>query len=215
MRVVITAGGTREAIDPVRYLSNRSSGKMGFALARAAADRGAAVSLITTVPPPPISGDVTVIDVESAAQMREAVLAGVAPGCVLLMCAAVADYTPADASSRKIKKTGETRTLELVRTRDILRDVAALENRGEMYLVGFAAETDDPVPNAVQKLIQKDLDLIVLNDVSNPEIGMGSDYNSVTVIDSSGVVAHVDRAPKDDVAKAIVDVVYQRWPHTA
>jgi phosphopantothenoylcysteine decarboxylase / phosphopantothenate---cysteine ligase len=211
MRVVVTAGGTREAIDPVRYLSNRSSGKMGFALARAAAGRGASVTLITTQRPAPIPGDVTVVEVESAAQMRSAVLDAVEPGCVLLMCAAVADYTPADASARKIKKTGETLTLELVRTRDILHDVAALESRQDMFLVGFAAETDDPVANAVKKLTSKNLDLVVLNDVSKPGIGMGSDYNAVTVIDAAGVVAHVERSPKDEVAAAVVDVVWQRW----
>jgi phosphopantothenoylcysteine decarboxylase / phosphopantothenate---cysteine ligase len=211
LRVVVTAGGTREAIDPVRYLSNRSSGKMGFALTRQAAKRGASVVLITTKSPPHIDGDVAVREVESAEQMRAAVLESVEPGSVLLMCAAVADYTPVNPSTNKIKKTGPTRTLELVRTRDILREVAALESRPQLFLVGFAAETDDPVTNAISKLTDKNLDLIVLNNVSNPEIGMGSDDNAVTIIDSTGVVASIDKSPKDDVARAIVDVVWQRW----
>jgi phosphopantothenoylcysteine decarboxylase/phosphopantothenate--cysteine ligase len=211
MRVVVTAGGTREAIDPVRYLSNRSSGKMGFALARQAAERDASVVLITTKTPPPFAGDVTVREVESAEQMRVAVLESLQPGSVLLMCAAVADYTPTNPSLNKIKKTGETRTLELVRTKDILREVAGLDFRSQLFLVGFAAETDDPVPNAVGKLREKNLDLIVLNNVSDPEIGMGSDDNAVTIIDASGVVATIEKSPKDDVARAIVDVVWQRW----
>jgi len=212
MRVVVTAGGTREAIDPVRYLSNRSSGKMGFALALQAAERGASVVLITTKTPPPFAGDVTVREVESAEQMRVAVLESLQPGSVLLMCAAVADYTPMHPSLNKIKKTGETRTLELVRTKDILREVAGLDFRSQLFLVGFAAETDDPVPNAVKKLKEKDLDLIVLNDVSNPEIGMGSDDNAVTVIDADGVVLNVPKAPKSEIAAAIMGVVVERIP---
>jgi phosphopantothenoylcysteine decarboxylase/phosphopantothenate--cysteine ligase len=211
MRVVVTAGGTREAIDPVRYLSNRSSGKMGFALARRAAERGATVILITTRQAPAIEGDVVVRDVESAEEMRAAVLDSVKPGSALLMCAAVADYTPVHPSMNKIKKTGETRTLELVRTKDILREIGGLDFRSQLFLVGFAAETDDPVPNAVAKLNEKNLDLIVLNNVSDPEIGMGSDDNAVTIIDTSGVVASIEKSPKDEVARAIVDVVWQRW----
>ena len=208
--VVVTAGGTREQIDPIRYLSNHSSGKMGFALAQAAAQRGAQVTLITTQPPPPIDG-VDVVSVESAAQMQQAVQAALRPGSVLLMAAAVADYRPAQQWSHKIKKHAETMTLELVRNPDILATVTALPMRDQLFVVGFAAETDDPVDYAVGKLRDKHLDLIVLNDVSLPGIGMGADDNAVSIIDATGVVVEITKAPKLAVAQGIVDAVWTRW----
>ena len=209
-RVVVTAGGTREPIDTVRYLGNRSSGKMGNALAAAAARAGADVILITTVAPPPETRSMQVVPVETADSMAAALRSAVAGAAVLLMAAAVADYKPAHVTEGKIKKRAETWTLELEPTVDILASLRDAPERDGVYVVGFAAETSDLVRNAQDKLRRKGLDLIVLNDVSRGDIAMGSAENEVTIIDASGVVATVARAPKDDVADAILDVVRER-----
>lgn len=209
--VVVTAGGTRESIDPIRYLSNRSSGKMGFALARAASEAGHPVTLITTRFPHELPDGVDVVDVESAAEMEQAVLASLQPRSVLVMAAAVADYRPAHAETHKIKKKSETLTIELVRTPDILLKVASVPQRNELFVVGFAAETDDLVENANKKMLEKKLDLIVLNDVANPDIGMGSDDNAVSIFGVGGVVEEVARAPKIEVARRIIACIDRRW----
>lgn len=207
-RVVITAGGTREPIDPVRFIGNRSSGRMGNALAVAAADAGAAVTLVSTVPGP---GDdrVEVVGVETADQMDAAVRAAIPGAAVLVMAAAVADYRVAQTAARKLKKSAAL-TLQLVPTVDILRGLAGDPVRDGVLVVGFAAETHDAEANALRKLAEKQLDLIVLNDVSRADIGMGSPDNEVTVFDAAGQVLRISRRPKAEVARALLDVVAQR-----
>jgi phosphopantothenoylcysteine decarboxylase/phosphopantothenate--cysteine ligase len=209
-RVVVTAGGTREPIDPVRYLGNRSSGKMGNALARAAADAGATVTLITTVEPPTGIATVRVVPVETADAMAAAVRHELHGATLLLMAAAVADYRPVRVASSKIKKTTGTFVLELEPTVDILATLRDAPERAGVFVVGFAAETDDLLENAQAKLQQKGLDLIVLNDVSRTDIAMGSEHNEVTIIDRGGIVEVVPRAAKDDVAAAILRVARAR-----
>jgi phosphopantothenoylcysteine decarboxylase/phosphopantothenate--cysteine ligase len=206
--VVVTAGGTREPIDPVRFLGNRSSGRMGNALASAAAARGAAVTLVTAAPPPDDSR-IEVVAVDTAEEMNAAVGAALGEGAVLIMAAAVADYRVADVAPRKLKKRGSL-TLDLVPTVDILRSLATDPRRAGLFVVGFAAETDELEANAARKLDEKRLDLIVLNDVSRTDIAMGSDDNEVTVLDSGGVVARIPRQAKSAVAAAIVDIVEAR-----
>jgi len=209
-RVVVTAGGTREPIDPVRFLGNRSSGKMGNALARAARNAGARVTLITAADPPADASQLEIVRVETAHEMGEAVRASVAVARVLIMAAAVADYRPAAVSPVKIKKRSDTWMLELEPTDDILASVRGLPNRSSLYVVGFAAETSDLLENAQAKLRQKGLDLIVLNDVSRPDIAMAADDNEVTIIDEHGVVGVIERTDKDTVAAGIVRVIGSR-----
>ncbi|HZS13526.1 MAG TPA: bifunctional phosphopantothenoylcysteine decarboxylase/phosphopantothenate synthase [Candidatus Dormibacteraeota bacterium] len=199
--VLVTSGGTREPIDPVRYIGNRSSGKMGLALAHEALRLGARVTLVTAAPPPAPQPDLDVVEVETAAQMLAAVRHAVPATDVLIMAAAVADYRPAHVAERKIKKSGEALNVALVPTTDILR--ALREDSRRPVLVGFAAETEDLLDNAARKLDEKGLDLVVANDVSATDSGMGSDYNAVTIIGREGVVAEIQRAPKPDVARAV------------
>ncbi|HEV7679735.1 MAG TPA: bifunctional phosphopantothenoylcysteine decarboxylase/phosphopantothenate synthase [Candidatus Dormibacteraeota bacterium] len=201
--VVVTSGGTREPIDPVRYIGNRSSGKMGLALAREALRLGAHVTLVTSAPPPPPQPGLDVVEVETAAQMDAAVRSSVWDAAVLIMAAAVADYRPAEVATRKIKKSGDGMTLDLVPTVDILRSLRDERRPAQLCVVGFAAETDDLLANARQKLEAKGLDLIVANDVGRSDVGMGSDDNAVVIVGPGGVVAEVGRAPKPEVARSI------------
>jgi phosphopantothenoylcysteine decarboxylase/phosphopantothenate--cysteine ligase len=210
-RVVITSGGTREPIDPVRYIGNRSSGKMGLAMAHEALRLGARVTLITAAPPPQQQPDLDVVAVETAAEMDRAVRHAVADADVLIMAAAVADYRPAQVAERKLKKSEQGMRLDLVPTVDILRTLRDARDRdGHLCVVGFAAETDDLLANAQHKLAEKGLDLIVANDVSRRGIGMGADENAVTVIGPGGVLAEVERAPKAEVARAIFAAIRTR-----
>lgn len=202
-RVVVTAGPTSEPIDPIRTITNRSSGKMGYALADAARRRGAAVTLIsgpTRLPPP---AGVEVVAVETAAEMRQAVLEYTEKATVLIMAAAVADFRPASAKPAKIKKGASPLTIDLVPTEDILKAVTA-RGRG-LFVVGFAAETERVVERASEKLKAKGLDLIVANDVSVPGIGFGADDNEVTLIDRSGAGSPIPRLSKLAVAERILD----------
>jgi phosphopantothenoylcysteine decarboxylase/phosphopantothenate--cysteine ligase len=201
--VLITAGPTREAIDPVRFLSNRSSGKMGYALAEAALRRGARVVLVTgpTALKPPAGAEV--VHVETAAQMRDAVLGRMSDVSVVIKAAAVADFKPKSTLAQKIKRKGPF-TLELEPTRDILAEIAA--RKGEQIIVGFAAETENVLENARKKLVSKSLDAIVVNDVSRPGIGMDSDRNAVTIISPTEVV-EVAEACKCEVAQRVLDFV--------
>ncbi len=205
-RVVVTSGGTREPIDPVRYVGNRSSGKMGLALAGEALRLGAHVTLITAAPPPPPRRNLDVVRVETAAEMLDAVQRAVADAEVLVMAAAVADYRPAEVSPRKLKKRDKSLSLSLVPTVDILRTLRERRPKG-LTVVGFAAETDDLLRNARTKLKEKGLDLIVANDVSGSDTGMGADDNAVTIIGARGVVAEVARAPKPEVARAVFEAI--------
>lgn len=193
-RVVITAGPTREALDPVRYLSNHSSGKMGYALAQAAADAGARTTLVSGPVHLATPDHVHRIDVQSAQDMLRECLA-LAPECdVFIACAAVADYRPAAVAEQKIKKGTATITLELQRNPDILATVSAAA--GAPFTVGFAAETTDVLTYARGKLESKGLDMIVANDVSDTKIGFNSDHNAVTVLWHNGnrVLAHASKA---------------------
>jgi len=202
--VVVTAGPTRERIDPVRFLSNRSSGKMGYALAAAAARRGARVILISgpvNLAPP---FGVECVLVETAAEMRETVLRSRKGAAAVFMAAAVSDYVP-QAVPSKIKRSGAPLELTLDEGSDILAELG--RTREEPLLVGFAAETDDLIENARSKLQRKNVDFIVANDVSREDIGLDSDHNQVTILGRDGGVFEVPRAPKAEVAEAILDRV--------
>ncbi len=203
--VVVTAGGTREAIDPVRVISNRSTGKQGYALAEAAWARGATVTLVSTVDRPAPIG-VNVVAVESAADMQDAVMA-VADADVIVMAAAVADFRPADPAGEKIKKTGgDVPEIALEKTHDFLVDLGERKPAGQV-LVGFAAETENLLENARGKLTRKNLDLIVANDVSAPGAGFAHDTNKVTVVFADGTETDVPMSSKRVVADAIFDAV--------
>lgn len=203
-KVVVTAGPTRERLDPVRYLSNFSSGKMGYALAAAAFKRGAEVVLISgpVALPEPIG--VTTIKVESALEMQEATTKAFEEADILIMAAAVADYRPARAEGQKLKKAAEAK-LELALNPDILTALGA--KKGRRIMVGFAAETNDLPTYAQAKLTRKNLDLIVANDVSQPGAGFEVDTNIVTIIDSKGQVRELPKLTKEQVAHEIIDSV--------
>ena len=203
-RVVITAGPTREALDPVRYLSNNSSGKMGYALARAATDAGGVTTLVSgpvSLTPP---DHVTHRGVQSAREMLETCLE-LLPECdIFIACAAVADYRPATTEERKIKKSTDEMTLQLVRNPDIVAAVSGNEHRP--YTVGFAAETNDVLSYARDKMARKGLDMIVANDVSNQAIGFNSEDNAVTILWPDGELA-LQQASKDEIARQIVALI--------
>lgn len=207
--IVVTAGPTREPIDPVRYLSNRSSGKMGYALAAAAARRGARVILISgpvALAPP---WGVELVSVGTSAELREAVLAARDGADAVFMAAAVADWVPARSTS-KIKKTGVALSLVLEEGPDILAELGRV--RRERVLVGFAAETDDLLRNARAKLERKGVDFIVANDVSRSDVGFESDDNAVTLLGRAGEAWEIPRASKAEIAEAILDRVLGAVP---
>jgi phosphopantothenoylcysteine decarboxylase / phosphopantothenate---cysteine ligase len=201
--VLITAGPTYEAIDPVRFIGNRSSGKMGYAIAEAALRRGARVILVSgpTALQPPSAAEV--IQVESAQQMRDAVLQHFDAATTVIMTAAVADYRPAQIAEQKIKRENAMQ-LQLEPTSDILAELG--KRRAQQVLIGFAAETENTLENARGKLIRKNADAIVLNDVSNPKIGFSSDRNAVTIISRDEVV-EVPESSKFEVAQRVLDAV--------
>ena len=183
---------------------------MGLALARSALEMGANVTLITTLP---VSNgeQMEVISVETAAEMLGAVEKMLPANGVLIMAAAVADYQPASVSPTKVKKNSDAWNLELVPTVDILQEVGEKAHEQHTYVVGFAAETNDHVANAQKKLIAKGLDLVVLNDVFDPSVGFESDDNAVTIIDINGIVAKVERALKQAIAKEILSIIASRF----
>ncbi|MFD0559255.1 phosphopantothenoylcysteine decarboxylase/phosphopantothenate--cysteine ligase [Stackebrandtia endophytica] len=205
--IVVTAGGTREPLDPVRFLGNRSSGKQGYALARAAVARGARVTVIAAnVGLPDVAGAST-RTVTTTAQLHEATMAAAADADVTVMAAAPADFRPADYRDRKIKKS-EGLKLDLVTNPDIAADLGA-SKRPDQLLVAFAAETQDGVSNARAKLVAKRADLIVLNEVGDGK-AFGTDDNAVTLITADSDPVEVALASKDDIADAILDVVVKR-----
>lgn len=199
-QIVVTAGGTREPLDPVRFLGNRSSGKMGHALALAARDLGGQVTLITTTGEPAPFG-AELVPVETAVEMCDAVLEAVVTADVLLMAAAVADYRPATVSTGKIKKGDEDLRLELARTADILAQVAETR-RGDQVIVGFAAETENLVENARAKLQRKKLDLIVANDARR---AMGAVDNQITLVGAGGGIDELPLMSKEAAAERILE----------
>jgi phosphopantothenoylcysteine decarboxylase/phosphopantothenate--cysteine ligase len=203
--VLVTAGPTREPLDPVRYISNRSSGKMGYAIAEAAARRGARVILVsgpTALDPP---REAQVVPVETAQEMYEAVLAHLEAVTVVIKAAAVADYRPKQVAREKIKKDERVPEVTLESTPDILAEIG--KRKGRRILVGFAAETQDLVANARKKLQRKNLDLMVANDVSQPGAGFDADTNLVKILDAKGGVEELPLLPKAAVADRILDRV--------
>jgi phosphopantothenoylcysteine decarboxylase/phosphopantothenate--cysteine ligase len=207
--LVVTAGGTHEPIDPVRVITNRSSGKQGFALAQAALDRGADVTLIAgpTALETPVG--VKRVDVETAAEMRDAVMEAVDGSDALLMAAAVADFRPSRATESKIKRRRGVPEVSLEPTDDILEAVAAVRKKtgNPSVLVGFAAESQDLVDNARAKLEEKDLSLMVANDITSTDAGFAVDTNRVTLIDAEGSVQELPLMTKTEVAEVILERV--------
>jgi phosphopantothenoylcysteine decarboxylase / phosphopantothenate---cysteine ligase len=207
--ILITAGPTREKIDPVRYLTNRSSGRMGYALAEAASRRGARVLLVsgpTSLTPP---GAAEVTQVESTEEMRDAILKVLPQASVVIKTAAVSDYRPKAAAPQKIKRNGAM-TLELEPTPDILKELSL--KKSSQIVVGFAAETENVLENARQKLVSKNLDAIVVNDVSREGVGFDSDRNAVTIISRDEVV-EVPETTKWEVAQRVLDQIVRLRQH--
>ena len=200
--VVVSAGGTQEPIDPARIITNRSSGKMGYALAEAARDRGARAILVTapTSLPDPVA--VEVVKVRAALEMRDQVREALEGAQALIMAAAVSDYRPKDASPQKLKKDSASLTIELVRNPDILTEMS-----GPFIKVGFAAESQDVARNAREKMAQKGLDLMVANDITDPDSGFGADTNRVTILDRDGGVEELPLMSKEAVAHRVLDRV--------
>lgn len=204
-KILVTAGPTREAIDPVRFISNPSSGKMGYAIAREATNRGANVTLISGpvhLPAPCVN---KFISVTSAEEMCDAVFREAKESDVIIMTAAVADYRPAKYSENKIKKDSGKLNLELVKTTDILKKLG--ESKGKKILIGFAAETENLEENATKKLKDKNLDLIVVNKIGEEGSGFGADTNKVTLIYRDGRIHTHDKMEKTEVARIIIDAV--------
>ena len=207
-RVLVSAGPTREAVDPVRYLSNHSSGKMGYAIARVARRRGAEVVLVSGPSDLPAPPGVRTRMVSSAAEMARALEEEFRSASILVMAAAVADYRPRRPAARKMKKSAESLSLDLERTQDILAGLAG--RKGRRLVVGFAAETNDVAEEARRKLREKRLDLIVANDVTAPGSGFGSDTNVVQLIDAGGEAQALPVLPKEEVAGRILDWLVAR-----
>jgi phosphopantothenoylcysteine decarboxylase/phosphopantothenate--cysteine ligase len=207
-QILITAGPTHEPIDPVRFIGNRSSGRMGFALAKMARRRGADVILISGPSHLPIpGGNIRFISVGTALEMRDAVLEHYKECSAIIKAAAVSDYRPKFTSNQKVKKLDGHASLELERNPDILGEIGSL--KGDRVLVGFAAETEDLIANAREKLREKHLDLIVANDVSRSDSGFATETNKVTIIDSRGKTHPLPLKSKDEVANIILERVVE------
>jgi phosphopantothenoylcysteine decarboxylase/phosphopantothenate--cysteine ligase len=205
-RILITGGPTQEPIDPVRFITNRSSGKMGYALAKVARRRGAEVVLVTGPTSLPIPRrDIEVVSVRTAEEMREVVLTRMERCTVVIKAAAVSDYRPKVISLKKLKKADPYTSLELERTRDILGEIG--RKKGDRILIGFAAETEDLIGNARKKLMEKNLDFIVVNDVTKPGAGFGLDTNQVKILYPSGEVKDLPLMSKEEVSEFILDDV--------
>lgn len=207
--ILVTAGPTREPIDPVRYLSNRSSGKMGYAIADAARRRGANVTLISGPTSIPVPAGVELTRINTAQEMHDAVMRGAAQHQIVIKAAAVGDFTPSVVADRKIKK-GDREEVSLVlrRNPDILASLAAVKPRP--FIVAFAAETESVEKNARDKMERKGADMIVANDVSDSSIGFDADQNEVLVISRDGSMTRIERGPKPLIANRILDLVVER-----
>lgn len=204
-KIVITAGGTIEDIDPVRYISNYSSGKMGIALADTAKNFGADVTLITTCN---IQKHYNVVKVKSAIDMKNAVEKEFADSDCVIMAAAVADYRVKETASQKIKKTDEDEiTLTLVKNPDILKEISA--KKTHQIVVGFCAETENLIKNAKEKMLKKSCDYLIANDISRKDIGFSSDYNEVTVLNRNGEIKILERADKATIAAQILNKIFK------
>jgi len=211
LHVVVSAGGTREPIDPVRFLGNRSSGKMGAAIAEAARDRGATVTLVAGSMSVPAPRGMTVIEATTAADMHQAVMRAAPSADILVMAAAVADFAPKRTSSRKIKRDGGGLQIDLVPNPDIVAEVGEMPDGTRPFLIGFAAESDDLEMNALSKLRDKGLDLIVGNRVGGPFDAIGSDENKVTVFGVEGALTDWPMLPKRQVAERLWDLIVDRY----
>jgi phosphopantothenoylcysteine decarboxylase/phosphopantothenate--cysteine ligase len=210
LHVTVTAGPTREALDPVRYISNHSSGKMGFAIARAAADAGALTTLISGPVNLETPERVERVDVVSARDMQAAALATLEACDIFIGCAAVADYRAATTAEQKIKKSAQNMTIALVRNPDIIAAVASHQARP--YTVGFAAETQDVERYALDKLRRKNLDMIVANDVSNELAGFNSDNNAASILWEGGR-HNVDLTAKRQLARVLIETIAAQYVH--
>jgi phosphopantothenoylcysteine decarboxylase/phosphopantothenate--cysteine ligase len=209
---VVSAGGTREELDPVRYLGNWSSGKQGYALARTAASRGAEVTLLAANTELPDPAGVRVIRVTSTAQLREAAMAAAPAADAIVMAAAVADFRPAERSAVKIKKTGAVPDpIALAENPDIVRDLVAARRRSGQLIVAFGAETGDVLANGREKLARKGCDLLVVNQVGNG-LAFGTADNEVAVLSADGTEVKLSRAPKDEIADEVWDIIAARLP---
>ena len=213
-RVLINAGPTYEALDPVRFIGNRSTGKMGVALANELANQGATVQLVLgpTSIPHVLHPSIDRIDVESAADMLDACVSRFAEADVAILTAAVSDFTPEIKSDQKIKKTANTLEVQLVKTADILSKLGE-SKRSDQYLVGFALETNNELEYAKQKLQRKNLDMVVLNSLNDKGAGFGHDTNKVTILHKSGEVIIFDLKDKKEVAKDIINKIADKFTH--
>jgi phosphopantothenoylcysteine decarboxylase/phosphopantothenate--cysteine ligase len=205
-KILVTAGPTREAVDPVRYISNHSSGKMGYAIAAAAAAAGCATTLVSGPVELATPGGCRRLNVTTAAEMKNAVQQEFPKHDILVMCAAVADYRPAKPAKRKLHKEEGGLALELERTDDILLSLKGKKKRSQR-IMGFAAETNDLEASALGKLKRKNLDWIVANDVSRTDIGFGAEQNEVTIYAADGTATRLPKASKSEIAAALVQVV--------
>ena len=206
--ILITAGPTEEPIDPVRFISNRSSGKMGCSIAKAARFRGAnRVALVTGNITTQYPSGVEIINIRTAAEMYKIVTSLSSNFDIIIKAAAVADYTPMNLSAHKIKKEDKNFIIELEPTRDILADLGKKKKKEGFFLLGFAAETENFIKNATAKLKNKNLDMIVVNDVSAQDIGFCSDYNAVKIFGNDGMITETDVLPKDIIANIILDKI--------
>ena len=205
-KIVITSGGTIEDIDPVRYISNYSSGKMGLALADTAKNFGADVTLITTKD---VSRTYNVVKVKSALDMKSAVEKEFDNADCIIMAAAVADYRVKEIASQKMKKTSDDEiTLTLVKNPDILKDLCGRKKNAKPLIIGFCAESENLIENAKEKISKKGCDYLIANDISRKDIGFGSDYNEVTILDKNGGMKKLERADKKTIARKIFEEIY-------
>lgn len=204
-RIIVTAGATIEPVDPVRYISNHSTGKMGYAIAACLAARGAEVVLVSGRTHLPVPEGVERVDVVSAEDMFTAFMELFPGSDGAVMCAAVADYTPVEVSPVKIKKDDGDMVIRLKRTKDIAAEAGKI--KGERLLVGFALETDDALRNAREKLTRKNLDFIVLNSLADLGAGFGTDTNKITIIDRAGVETPFPLESKNSAAERIADKI--------
>lgn len=207
-RILVTAGPTREAVDPVRYLTNHSTGKMGYAIAKAAALRGAAVTLVTGITDTPKPGFVTLVEVESAADMFQAVTGMAKEQDIIIKAAAVADYRPKSPEKEKLKKKDDAMLLELLRTEDILKRLGEQKKPGQ-FLCGFSMETQNMIENARNKLEKKKLDMIVANNLKEEGAGFGGETNVVTILTKDSEIS-LPRMTKDQVAHRLLDEIAAR-----
>ena len=207
-KILVSAGPTYEAIDPVRFIGNHSSGKMGYAVAEEFADRGASVELVSGPVDIEIKHpDVHITRVTSAGEMKDACISNFNSSDITVMAAAVADYTPVTVAGQKLKKKGETLSVELKPTADILAELGK-QKRDDQILIGFALETENETENAFSKLHKKNLDLIVLNSLRDKGAGFGYNTNKIKLISRDGDITEFDLKPKKEVAKDIVDRIH-------